>query len=260
MLKISRQNPIPLYLQLEEVVRSQIAAGVLQPGDPLPTEVDLQVQYGVSRTTVRQAMANLERDGIIYRLQGKGTFISKPQKTQPQLSILSSFSEEILRDGRVPGARVLRLAEIPSPLDVAGHLDVDEGCPLIFYERIRTIDDRPVGIHTAYLNKQVIPNLPFDRLRSDDISLYKVLEEECGIRIGTADEVLEAITADESIARILDVPIGFPVMSIERTTATVNETPFEYCKIFVRGDEFRYRARLYRQEEGELSGGLLHRS
>lgn len=246
MSLIDRQNPVPLYLQLEELIKSQIVSGILRPGDPLPTEAELQARFNVSRTTVRQAMANLERDGMIYRLQGKGTFISKPQKSQPHLSLLSSFSEEIRRDGRTPGARVVQLAEIPCPADISGHLGVDEGQPVVLYERIRTVDEKPVGLHTVYLNRQVLQSLPLNRLRADNVSLYEVLEQECRLKIGFADEALEAIAADEPLSRTLGIPLGFPVIFIERTTSTTTEVPFEYCKIYVRGDEFRYRARLRR--------------
>lgn len=248
MTLIDRQSPVPLYLQLEELIRSQIASGVLRPGDPLPAEAELQARFSVSRTTVRQAMANLERDGMISRVQGKGTFISRPRKSQPRLSLLSSFSEEIKRGGRTPGAHVVQLAEIPCPADISDRLGVDEGQPLVLYERVRTVDDKPVGLHTVYLNRQVLQSLPLDRLRADNISLYEIVEKECGLKIGFADEALEAIAADEPLARVLGIPMGFPVVFIERTTFTASEVPFEYCKMYVRGDEFRYRARLRRDE------------
>ena len=246
MSSITRKNPIPLYLQLEELLRSQIRDHILKPGDPVPTELELQSKYNLSRTTVRQAMANLERDGIINRQQGKGTFISQPRKTQPDLWVLNSFSEEIRRDGGKPGSKVLQLVEIPVPTDIAAFLDVEKDYPLILYRRIRTIDDKPVGIHTVYLNKMIIPGLDPDSLNTDNISLYDILEKDCHLKIGIADEVLESISADASIADTLGIPVGFPVMCIQRTTSTIDEIPFEHAKIFVRGDKFKYRARLKR--------------
>ena len=247
MSKLNREVHTPLYLQIEDLIIEQVESGEISPGDTIPSEAELQKKYNVSRTTIRQAMANLAKDGIIIKKQGKGTFVSKVQKTEPNLSNLCSFSEEIMKDGGKPGSKVLELGIIGAPKHIADIFKIKKGNPVIIYERLRSIDDALVGLHTVYLNQNVLPFFDLNKLNQDNISLYQFLEKDLKIHIYVADETLKAISADENIAKILNIPIGTPIMLLKRTTYTLGGQPFEYAKIIVKGEEFQYKARLTRK-------------
>lgn len=246
MSEIKRNNPTPFYLQLEEIIRKKINNGEYENGDSLPSESKLQEKYNLSRTTVRQAMSNLVKDGIITRQRGKGTFVSSKNKTKPDLSLLNSFTEEVKREGKKPGSKVLNLKIIKAPQYISEALKLSNKSSVVLYERIRTIDDKPVGIHTVYLNLNALPKLNIEDLNKDDISLYNIIENKLNIKIGTATETIKAIAADKETSETLNIQEGEPLFSMKRITYTGNNIPFEYAKIIVKGDEFEYKTKLKR--------------
>ena len=131
---LDREGDLPLYVQLREVLRQDIRDRGLRPGDRLPTEDDLERRYGVSRSTIRQAMGDLAAEGVVRRFQGRGTFVGTP-KIQ-HTPVLASFSELLRSQGYTPSHRLLESAVVPAPATVAEGLEVDDGTPCRYLQRL----------------------------------------------------------------------------------------------------------------------------
>ncbi|HEX2980178.1 MAG TPA: GntR family transcriptional regulator, partial [Anaerolineaceae bacterium] len=141
---------LPRYYQLANILRDLILKGEWNAHEPIPSERQLETLYSVSRTTIRQAIDLLVRQGYLYREHGRGTFVS-PQKLQKGISELTSFSEDMKRRGLTPGQKILEIGEVPPPPDVCKHLELppDSG-PILRIERVRYGDNLPMGLLTSY--------------------------------------------------------------------------------------------------------------
>ena len=191
---IDRHERVPLYCQLRAVILQRIENGELKPNDPIPSEKELIKQYGLSRTTVRQAINELVREGYIYRQQGKGTYVSRP-KMQHGLRKLTSFSEDMRSRGLRPGSQVLEFGRVVPPRRVAAALEIPEGEQAYRIVRLRMADGEPVGLQESHV--RVDPNLVITR---EDVagegSLYSLLESRFNLQLNEADESVEATLAD----------------------------------------------------------------
>src|SRR3989442_12850833 len=148
MNAIYRNSPLPRYYQLKEIMRERVRAGEWQPGDLIPSERELGETYGISRMTARQAITDLVNEGLFYREQGKGTFVSRNKITQ-QLIHLTGFTEDIRARGQRPGTRVLsaemRLADEPT----AERLRINPGALIFHLQRLRLADGEPLAIELS---------------------------------------------------------------------------------------------------------------
>lgn len=237
---------IPLYYQLMQIFRQQIESGELKPGDPLPAESALCEMYGVSRPTVRQALNELVREGLLHRLKGKGTFVSAPKIQQDFLQKLTSFNEELEQKGLVGMTKVLKLTSVPAPKIVAAHLTLSTGETVVYLERLRFVASEPFVHVVTYLPQRLCP-----RLEEVDLarhSLYKTLEENYGLKIVRARRVLEVIAASKELAHLLEIEEGAPVQ--QSTTVAWDEfnRPVEYSVARYRGDRSQFTIELVRSK------------
>lgn len=238
----SRVNPfdsVPKYHQLYEILRQQIEEGFWEPHEAIPSERELEIRYNVSRTTVRQALNLLVAKNLLYRAHGKGTFVSRP-KLQYSLQLLLSFTDELRMRGLEPGQKLLSMGrEEPSawerkqlalPPDAQGVLRID---------RLRLADNEPIGIHSALL-----PLSPNQLLTESDLeeygSLYVALEAKFNLIVAEADETIEATSADQKEAALLQVPVGSPLLLVERTTWSHLRKPMELVKMLYRADHYKF--------------------
>lgn len=243
---LDRGKPIPLYYQLEQILRERMDSGELGPGSSFPTEVQLMEEYQVSRLTVRQALASLVREGRLIRQAGKGTVVASERKVEASFT-LTSFTEDIRRNGARPGARVLSADLLsPAPPEAAERLGLPDGDAVLRLERVRTIDGEPAGWHECFLNPKVLPGLSVEDLRQDGYSLYELLKTKCGLELGLAEETLEAEAADGHLARLLQIPQGSPLLVLWRLTYDIRNRPVEYVRMAYRGDRYKYSIRFSR--------------
>lgn len=240
---ISREALVPLYRQLKRGLLDCIESGSWGPGHLVPSEAELIRQYGVSRTTVRQALGELVSEGVLRREQGRGTFVADPKLEQP-LSELTSFTDDICAKGHRPGSITLHAEEVIPPDRVAAQLQMRPQAIAVRLERLRTVDGEAVGLHTAYLPRTLLGDIGIEELRADDFSLYGLLQRRLDIRFGEAVETLEAVAADAYQSRLLEVPKGSPVLQLERLTLTAEGVAFEYVNIVYRADRYKYVTRL----------------
>lgn len=237
---IKENSPVALYHQLKSILAQKIMSNQWQAGDRLPTEHELCKQYGVSRITVRQALAELEREGLIKRRQGVGTFISVP-KIEQQLTSFYSFSEEFRKRGLKPRSAVERLAVIvPSPA-ISGALELPEEEKVYYLKRLRFADEVLMAIEETYLPAKLFPGLTKEVL--DTTPLYDVMRNTHGIVAASAKESFGAVAIGEQDAALFGLPPGHPALDLERYTYAGDQC-VEYTRGIVRGDMFRFEVRL----------------
>lgn len=234
---------VPRYHQLKTIVREHVTNGDWRPGDLIPSERDLSERYGVSRMTARQAITELANEGLLYRKQGKGTFVAWPKITQ-QLTNLTSFTEEMRARGQRPGTKVLETGMTTADEDIALRLQIRPGQRLFQVRRLRLADDEPLAVE-----RSLISFLGCEQLLSEDLgktSLYTLLETKYAVPPVEAEQELEAGLADAATARLLRITVGSPVLLLRRMTYTARKQPFEYAESVYRGDKYTFRTHLMR--------------
>ena len=244
MIKISRKNPLPLYVQLKQIIVENVENGYWLPGTAIPTELELQELYELSRTTVRQALGELVSDGTLTRIQGKGTFVAEP-KIEPTRPELTGFTEDMKERGFLIRSEVTEFSVQTASEKLQREFNLNPTSEVLHLKRIRFVDDQPLGFQTALLNLSLDPNL-YEKLSKYDFtfnSLYDVLAKE-GIYLGEADETVEAGIADGHLAELLEIETGAPVLLLTRLTKLKDGRPFEYSKMVYRADRYKYSIKL----------------
>jgi GntR family transcriptional regulator len=242
---IDPNNFLPRYYQLANILRESISSGKFEAHQPIPSERQLETLYSVSRTTIRQAIDLLIRQGFLYREHGRGTFVS-PQKLQKGISELTSFTEDMKQRGLVPGQKILEIGYIQPSDQVRAHLELPENCDQVLrIERLRLGDDVPMGLQTSYYILPQGQTIVREELEEYG-STYKMLQEKFHIIPTEADETLEVTLATPREASLLKVASGSPLLLSERTTYSQYRRVFEFVKILYRGDRYRYYAKLTR--------------
>jgi GntR family transcriptional regulator len=239
-LQFRRGGPLPLHSQIAEAFRKAIQEGRLKPGDRLPSEPELVTQLGVSRATIRQAMAELLAEGLIYRYQGRGTFVA-PQKLEHPLQRLISFSEDIRSRGMQPGSKLLFFGLVNTDAEIAAYLQIPPGKTVLRIYRLRLADNRPVGLHDSYI--------PYLHITSSELeetgSLYALLESK-GIVLAEAEETIEAVAATPEQGQLLNLPRGAPLLLVSRVVYTIDHTPIEFVRAYYHPNLYRYSIKLKR--------------
>lgn len=234
---------IPRYHQLKEIIREQIVGGDLKPGDVIPSERELSERYGVSRMTARQSIVELTNEGLLYRRQGKGTFVALPKIAQ-QLTALTGFTEDIRARGQRPGTRLIESGMVPVDGAAALRLQVPAGQRVVRVYRARLADDEPLA-----LEQSLISFFGCEKLLDADLvgtSLYGLLEQQFGLPPIEAEQELEAGLATAEHAGLLGITVGSPVLLLRRTTYTERRQPIEYAESVYRGDKYAFHTRLVR--------------
>lgn len=251
-----RRTAIPLYAQLRETLRRDIRERGLRPGDRLPTEAQLEAQYGVSRATIRQAVGDLELEGVLRRVQGKGTFVATP-KIQ-HVPVLTSFSELLRSQGYEPSHRLLESSVVGAPDEVAQDLaiEVDEPCRYLW--RLFAADGEPVGISQTWLPLSVIGDADqrIEQGAAQDRSLYELLDEgPDGPLLHHATETINPSPAGPSEAELLGCEVGTPLLLIHRSTFTADDRPLEWTRLVFVPGRYEYRVELRTPDDGGSTHG-----
>lgn len=235
--EIVREPGSTRHGQIEEWLAGAIASGQLLPGDRMPTEQALAGWLGVSRMTLRHALANLARRGLVVRTVGRngGTFVAE-SKLEQDRTTLAGFSEQLRRHGMVAGARVLSATARTAGPAVAAALELAEGDPVAEIRRVRLGNGQPIAVEHSVFPAALCPGLLQCQL---DGSLYDLLDEKYQLRPYRARESLEPVTADTREADVLQVHEGDPLMLVERIAYVRDGRPVEYAHDLFRGDRTR---------------------
>lgn len=237
------ESPVPLYSQLRERLRERILDGTYSQDARLPAESEIGALFGVSRITVRQALGDLQKEGLIVKVAGKGSFVARSRPSQ-DLGRLEGFGEAMSRKGHRVANRVLSQREQPASAAVASQLRLPAGAPVTEVRRVRFVDDEPVSYELSYLPPEVGQRLRAENLAGRDIFL--ILELDYGIGLSHADIQIGAVNADPALASALSVAPGAALLRIERLTWTTDGVPLDFEYLYVRGEAFQYALRLPR--------------
>jgi GntR family transcriptional regulator len=240
---LNRSDATPLYLQLRQAILDELARSQPAHGERLPTERELQERYGVSRATVRSALDLLERQGYVVRAQGVGTLVART-KIEPDISQLTSFTEDLQAKGLEPSSATLEIALVSPPAGASEAFGLGDLDKVWYLRRLRFGNGEPIGIHDLYLP----PTLEFSpRALQSMSSYYELLRERHGIEPMRALETFTAKTADAREASLLNVDEGAALLAIQRVTFDADERAIEYVDLLYRADHYEYRVELRRR-------------
>ncbi|MDR6958504.1 GntR family transcriptional regulator [Pseudomonas brassicacearum] len=236
---------VPLHTQLRDVLRARILDGEYPQGSQMPSESELGALFSVSRITVRQALGDLQKEGLIFKIHGKGTFVAKA-KTFQNVSTLQGLAESMAGHGFEVINRLHSFKFITADKQVAARLKIAEGQMVAQIKRVRLINREPISLEITYL-----PQALGERLEKADLvtrDIFLILENDCGLALGHADLAIDAVLADDDLSRALEVEPGSPIMRIERLTHDASGQPLDFEHLYYRGDAFQYRLRIDRQK------------
>jgi GntR family transcriptional regulator len=239
-MDLQREGPSPLYLQLKESLMAEIRSRHYRAHQRLPSERELAAQFNVSRMTVRQALVDLAREGVIYTRVGKGTFVAGP-KIDQQLHALSGFSQDVRARGGHPSSKVLEARVIPASPEVAAALRILPEADVVLLTRLRLADGVPLAIEAAHLPLALVPDLLSHDFATE--SLYSVLENEYGLLLTQAEQTIEAALANAREIELLELTPPAAVLRIQRLTLA-DSVPVEYVLSTYRGDCYKFRSTL----------------
>ncbi len=234
--------PLAKYYQLAQILRQQIIDGELKPNTQLPTENSLGKTYGLSRGTVRQAIQWLAQEGLIRREQGRGTFVNVPEAPLTTFT-LSGFDEQMQREQRLPGTRILTQNIVPASSAVASQLKLAPNTPIIHLKRLRLADDQPIVYENRFLAKSLCPELVHEDLVNQSVS--RLLIHKYKLPLIRLTQTIEVRALSQKEAQYLSGQAGMTAFSVKRLTYTRNKTgerPAVLYQALCRNDEYHFKA------------------
>lgn len=255
--QIDRGSGIPLYLQIRQQVLALIAERRLSAGDALPSEADLQDLFKVSRATIRHTLALLERDGLVERHQGRGTFVALP-RLRRALPELTSFTEHLTEQRMRSSSRLVAFEQLPARGTSRRAISDDEpraadhfaSQPTIRFVRLRIANDVPIGVHTTLTPARFAAAIGLTEarlLRDPGFSFYAAIERS-GRRLAWAEEHLLARGTNGRESALLGVARGTPVMSVLRLSRLMEGELIEVVRAVYLGDKYDYVVQLERRD------------
>jgi GntR family transcriptional regulator len=251
---IDRASPVPFYFQLAGILEEEIVTGRWEPGSRLPSEGELCNEYGLSRTTIRQALARLEQEGLISREKGRGTFVSS---SRPRTWLIQStegfFHGEFLRAGRAVTSRIMRIERCALPRWACDALSLPVGARGLVLERLRSVD----GLVALYV-VNCLPDYVAEHVAGlePNESLYQRLVERGGISIVGGSRSLEALIAGPRLAGLLEMDASAAVAYIESVMWDELDRPVDAYRAWLRTDRMRLDINVTTQRsDGEAAPG-----
>ena len=240
---LSLDSDISLYAQLVGIIKRNISTGILSVGDLLPSEAELCRALNISRNTVRQAIGELEEEGLVVRKRGRGTFVADP--TTNRRGVRYSFTTEVSSLGKEPSSTLVDFQITTPSAIVCDKMELREGTPVYCFTRVRNVDGEPLILETSYYPEYIYPHLTRDMLQTH--SFYSLLYH-VGIVPFAADESYEAVVLDNEQGHLLGVSAGSCAFYHQRRTRTEDGRIYEYTRSYIRGD--RVRLDVHMQKSG----------
>jgi GntR family transcriptional regulator len=238
----------PLHYQIMDIIKRQITADILKPGDLIPSESQLCAQYNVSRTTVRQALNQLVEENLLIRRRGKGSFVAD-KKLHRALNHLYSFSEDMNSLGITPTSKILEQVIVPASDGIMRSLALSPDNNKVFkIKRIRLAGSDPILLETTYIPAYLCPNIMQEDLSS--ASLYTILKNRYQLHFFRATETYEAIKMDAESARHLQAKQQASAFKIKRIAYLDTGRPFELTHSITRGDKCTFKVELQAAKKG----------
>jgi len=235
-------SAVPMHSQIREIIRRRVLDGTYAPHSQMPSESQMMTAFEVSRITIRQALGDLQKEGLIFKVAGKGSFVAKPKAFQ-NLSRLQGFGEAMGPSGYETFSQVLSMRQVPASDVVARRLQLALGDAVYEIQRLRYLNREPISVDQSYFPLALGERLAQEDLPTRDI--FVILENDFGLHLTHADVQIEAISADEFLARQLRIAEDSPLLRIERLTYA-DDQPIDFEFLYYRGDAFQYRLRIDR--------------
>lgn len=232
---------LPAYQRIQLAIRKRIDSGHLRPGDAVSSERDLAKLHEVSLMTARHALASLEREGVVERRRGVGTFVSSPKI---HFNKLMSYTEQMAARSLTAASKILYAKIIDNEPDAAARLSLAPTKSLVKLERLRHAADEPFALETCYLSAEDFPGLLEAPLGRD--SLFSTLERNYDVRLGYADEEIDATAADPRTAELLNVPRRDPLLRIRQVIYSTRAKAIIYVLGIYRSDRHNFVIRRFR--------------
>jgi GntR family transcriptional regulator len=247
-LPINRDSQVPLHHQVRNYLLGCIERGELLAGQKLLQEREYAARFGISLAPVRQAILDLVKEGYLYRVPGRGTFV-REQKVEEKISILSSFSESMRAKGLSAVLRVVELHVGKVPPAVRAMLATEEQ-QFVFLQRVALVESEAVALLSSYLPARLVPGL--ETLDFNGRSLYKTLEERYGIVLARAESTIEVVRCRSAHSAVLGIPQGTPMLQVEGKTYDVTDQFVEFAQVLYRADRFRFTIESFRRDDRVL--------
>jgi GntR family transcriptional regulator len=235
------RNGVPAYKRIQGAILKRIETGRLKAGDAVDSERELARIHGVSLMTARHALAVLEREGMVERRRGAGTFVAPPKI---HFNKLMSFSEQMAGRSLATCSKVLSMSLIDSEQEIAARLALPSRSRLIKIERIRLGGDEPFALETCYLSGEEFGGLVHAPLERG--SLFSTLERDYGVQLAHADEEIDATIADPQTARLMEIARGAPLLRIRQVIYSTKGKATVYALGLYRSDRHTLLIRRYR--------------
>jgi GntR family transcriptional regulator len=249
---ISKKNKINknkrlglLHIQIAKELKSDIESGIFANGDPFPSEMTLKAYYGVSRVTIRSALAMLQKEGLIERRKGSGTVVHS-RAHHKILRRIVDFHSEAKMIGRKPSSHVLSIGPRKSRIRERILFDIAPNEVVIELRRLRCLDSVPVVLQISSHPEHILGGMTKSDLK--DCSLYEFLRIKKGIVVQDAEQIIEPFSIDSEEARLLEIPQGTAVIRAYRTTRDTSGQVLELAENLIRGDYIKYTFRLSADE------------
>jgi GntR family transcriptional regulator len=233
---LDKTSPKPLYEQLDEIIRSNISTGEWKPNSLIPSENVLSHTYNISRTTVRKVLTSLVNEGLLFRVQGKGTFVTEPKITAESLAYMG-VREQLEQMGYRTATKLIGFKKIKADAHLSRIMGVQLGGELHFIERVRLIEGTPISLHRSYIPEELAPTLTSERF--EDEQLCVILQQEFDLIANNVTETLESVQANKREATLLQIERDHPLLLLEDINKTASGRVYEYTKVLFRGDKIK---------------------
>jgi len=240
-MPLRNRSDLPAYQRIQSTIRRRIDAGHLRPGDAVASERDLARIHRVSLMTARNALAFLEREGVVERRRGVGTFVTTPKI---HFNKLKSYTEQMAGRSLKAGSKVLFAKVIDDEQEATARLSLPPNSSVVKLERLRHAAGEPFALETCYLSAAEFPDLLSAPLGRD--SLFTVLERKYKVEISYADEEIDATAADSRTAELLNIPRREPLLRIRQLIYSSKGKAFLYVLGFYRSDRHNLAIRRFR--------------
>jgi len=238
-MMLNRDKPIPLYHQLEVILKDNIESGVWGEHERIPSESELGKQYGVSRITIRSVLTKLVNEGYLYRIQGKGTFIAEQKIITTDVSYVG-IREQLERQGFNTTTKVIEIKMVPVKKKTREKLQLsDTETEVLFIERLRFVNEVPFSLHRSYLPKWI--GMIVDESKLESEQLCEILAKEYNLNRSKVVETLESTIGDSYESDLLGINTNQPLLLLEDVIYNNNGVAYEYSKVLFRGDKMKMR-------------------
>jgi GntR family transcriptional regulator len=233
---LDRTSSKPLYSQMEDLIRENLTTRKWAPGSPIASENELSREYGISRVTVRNVITKLVQQGLLFRIPGKGTYVTENKIVAKSLSY-AGIREQLEQMGYKVSTKLLSANRKKGSKEMCDRFGIAQNSSFYVIKRLRYVEGEPFSVHTSYIPAVLCDGL--DKLDLVREQLCTVLSKEYGLIRSRTQETLESVPASKEISALLGISEGHPLLLLQDTIMDEAGNPFEYANVIFRGEKIR---------------------